>query len=71
MSGELALDFKDGRFAKVDPGVVKLLGALSLQSLPRRIRLDFTDVFSDGFAFDTLKGEAQARNGLFTSPRWR
>ncbi|WP_374420628.1 YhdP family protein [Chromobacterium sp.] len=69
VSGELALDFKDGRFAKVDPGVVKLLGALSLQSLPRRIRLDFTDVFSDGFAFDTLKGEAQARNGLFTSPK--
>ncbi|WP_156039070.1 YhdP family protein [Chromobacterium haemolyticum] len=69
VSGELALDFKDGRFAKVDPGVVKLLGALSLQSLPRRIRLDFTDVFSDGFAFDSLKGEAQARNGLFTSPK--
>ena len=69
ISGDLTLDFNDGRFAKVDPGVVKLLGALSLQSLPRRIRLDFTDVFSDGFAFDRLSGEATVRNGLFASPK--
>ncbi len=67
MSGQLALDFKNGRFAQIDPGVARLLGVLSLQSLPRRIRLDFTDVFSQGFAFDTLKGEAAARSGVFAS----
>ncbi|MBW7566981.1 YhdP family protein [Chromobacterium subtsugae] len=69
LSGQLSLDFKNGRFAKVDPGVARLLGVLSLQSLPRRIRLDFTDVFSEGFAFDTLQGAAGVRNGLFTSSK--
>ncbi|UTH73298.1 YhdP family protein [Chromobacterium sp. IIBBL 290-4] len=69
LSGDLDLDFRNGRFAKVDVGAARLLGVLSLQSLPRRIRLDFTDVFSDGFAFDTLKGEASAKNGVFRSDR--
>ncbi|WP_199154481.1 YhdP family protein [Chromobacterium sp. ASV23] len=69
LSGQMALDFKNGRFAKVDPGVARLLGVLSLQSLPRRIRLDFTDVFSDGFAFDALQGKASVRDGVFRSDK--
>jgi uncharacterized protein YhdP len=40
---------------------------ISLQSLARRIRLDFTDVFSEGFAFDTLKGSALINQGIFKS----
>jgi uncharacterized protein YhdP len=67
VSGRVDLDLKNGRFAKVDPGVARLLGVLSLQSLPRRIRLDFTDVFSEGFAFDELKGSASVTSGLFES----
>ncbi len=67
VSGRVAMDLKDGRFAQVDPGVARLLGVISLQSLTRRIRLDFTDVFSDGFAFDSLKGEASVSNGVFRS----
>ena len=42
-----------GRFTKIEPGPAgKLLGVLSLQALPRRVTLDFRDVFSEGFAFD-------------------
>ena len=37
-----------GAFVKLEPGLGKLLGILSLQSLPRRISLDFRDVFSTG-----------------------
>jgi uncharacterized protein YhdP len=47
--------------------VARLLGVLSLQSLPRRIHLDFTDVFSEGFAFDRLKGDASVNRGIFKS----
>ena len=50
-----------GQFIKVDPGIGKLLGVLSLQALPRRITLDFRDVFSEGFAFDTIDGDVQDR----------
>jgi uncharacterized protein YhdP len=53
-----------GQFLKADPGIAKLLGVLSLQSLPRRLLLDFKDVFQSGFGFDELKGRAQIQKGL-------
>ncbi|WP_338620717.1 YhdP family protein [Paludibacterium sp. THUN1379] len=67
LSGQVSISLADGRFAKVDPGVARLLGVLSLQSLPRRIHLDFTDVFSEGFAFDSLRGDAAINQGIFKS----
>ncbi|MEJ1959114.1 MAG: AsmA-like C-terminal region-containing protein [Nitrosomonadales bacterium] len=53
-------------FLKIDAGG-KLLSILSLQALPKRITLDFTDVFSNGFAFDSIKGTAQIKQGVLTS----
>jgi uncharacterized protein YhdP len=64
LNGTLNLKVGKGRFLKVDPGVGKLLGVLSLQSIPRRISLDFADVFSDGFQFESITGNAQIVNGL-------
>jgi uncharacterized protein (TIGR02099 family) len=66
-SGRMGINLENGRFAKVDPGVARLLGVISLQSLSRRIRFDFTDVFSEGFSFDTLKGNAVIKQGIFKS----
>jgi uncharacterized protein YhdP len=53
-----------GQFLKTDPGIAKLLGILSLQSLPRRLALDFRDVFSEGFAFDFLRGDVSIAQGI-------
>ena len=64
LSGEMAASFESGQFLKVDPGAAKLLGVLSLQSLPRRLTLDFRDVFSDGFAFDFVRGDVQIKQGV-------
>ncbi|WP_185969559.1 YhdP family protein [Tepidimonas aquatica] len=64
LSGELELDLQRGQFLKADPGVAKLLGVLSLQSLPRRLTLDFRDVFSEGFAFDSVRGHAAIARGV-------
>lgn len=64
LSGELALDVQRGQFLKADPGIAKLLGVLSLQSLPRRLTLDFRDVFSEGFAFDFVRGHARIEGGV-------
>jgi len=52
-----------GQFTKIDPGIGKLLGVLSLQALPRRITLDFRDVFSEGFAFDDINGDFSIDDG--------
>jgi len=64
MNGQIKMVLSSGQFLKVDPGAAKLLGVLSLQSLPRRLTLDFRDVFSDGFAFDSIAGIAQIQQGV-------
>jgi uncharacterized protein (TIGR02099 family) len=64
MNGEVKLALNEGQFLKAEPGVAKLLGVLSLQSLPRRLALDFRDVFQSGFAFDRIDGDAQITKGV-------
>jgi uncharacterized protein (TIGR02099 family) len=64
LSGQLKADFERGQFLKVEPGAAKLLGVLSLQALPRRLVLDFRDVFSQGFAFDFVRGDAHVEQGV-------
>lgn len=63
LSGQLSLDAGKGQFNKLQPGVGKLLGLISLQSLPRRLTLDFRDIFSDGLAFDSIEGKLAVQNG--------
>lgn len=69
LSGEMLVDAGKGQFVKLEPGIGKLLGLLSLQSLPRRIILDFRDVFSDGFAFDSINGKLTMQNGVMRTDR--
>ena len=64
LGGNLDVAVKQGQFLKVDPGAARLLGILSLQSLPRRITLDFRDVFSEGFAFDEIVGGIHLDKGM-------
>ncbi|MDP9900259.1 YhdP family protein [Variovorax ginsengisoli] len=63
LDGQLKLDVGAGQFLKADPGLAKLLGVLNLQALPRRLTLDFRDLFSEGFAFDFIRGDVQVRQG--------
>ncbi len=63
LSGQLRVDVEAGQFIKADPGIAKLLSVLSLQSLPRRLTLDFRDVFSQGFAFDFVRGDVSIQAG--------
>jgi uncharacterized protein (TIGR02099 family) len=64
LGGQLQVDVEQGQFLKADPGLAKLLGVLSLQALPRRLTLDFRDVFSQGFAFDFIRGDARIAKGI-------
>jgi uncharacterized protein (TIGR02099 family) len=64
MSGAFAVNVEAGQFLKADPGLAKLLGVLSLQSLPRRLALDFRDVFSEGFPFDFVRGDVTIAQGM-------
>ncbi|MEY3666304.1 MAG: hypothetical protein RLZZ153_2486, partial [Pseudomonadota bacterium] len=64
LAGELRMSLGKGQFLKTEPGLAKLIGVLNLQSLPRRLTLDFRDVFADGFAFDEIRGSAKINGGV-------
>ena len=64
LSGQINVAMDAGQFLKADPGAARLLGVLSLQSLPRRLSLDFRDVFQEGFAFDNITGDVTIAQGV-------
>jgi uncharacterized protein YhdP len=67
LNGYFKLEANKGQILKVQPGVGRLFGLLTLQSLPRRLSLDFKDLFSDGFAFDKISANAKIDNGIMRS----
>jgi uncharacterized protein (TIGR02099 family) len=71
MGGQLALAMEAGQFLKAEPGAARLLGVLSLQALPRRLLLDFRDVFQQGFAFDSVSGDVTIAQGVASTNNLR
>ncbi len=67
LAGNLTFEASKGQVLKVQPGVGRLFGLLTLQSLPRRLSLDFRDLFSDGFAFDKISATAKIDSGIVRS----
>ena len=56
LAGTMEIEIWSGRMLEVSPGAGRMLGLLSLQTLPRRLLLDFRDLFQTGFSFDRLAG---------------
>jgi len=71
LSGNLQLHAEDGQFLEIDPGIGKLISLMSLQMLPRRITLDFRDVFSKGFQWDSINATAQIAQGTLETKDFR
>ena len=64
MTGHVKVAIESGQFLKAGPGAARLLSVLSLQSLPRRLSLDFRDLFAEGFAFDSVDGDVKIGQGM-------
>jgi uncharacterized protein (TIGR02099 family) len=71
LTGELKLDAEDGQFLEIDPGFGKLISLMNLQALPRRIALDFRDVFSKGFRFDRIEAASTVDRGVMNVRQFR
>lgn len=63
LSGQVRIEMKDGSIAEIEPGAGRALGLLSVAALPRRLALDFSDVFQKGLAFDRIAGDFNLVNG--------
>lgn len=78
VTGKLDVRVLNGRIVKVEPGAGRLFGLLSVATLPRRLSLDFSDLFAEGFAFDEIdahftleQGDAQTRRFVMEGPAAR
>ncbi|WP_127477929.1 YhdP family protein [Sulfurivermis fontis] len=63
LDGRLHVRIEDGKLDEVSPGAGRLLGLLSLQALPRRLILDFRDLFQKGLAFNSIEGDITLHAG--------
>jgi uncharacterized protein (TIGR02099 family) len=71
LSGTIELKAESGQFLEIEPGFGKLISLMSLQSLPKRIALDFRDVFSKGFDFERISSSGQVQGGVMTVKDFR
>jgi uncharacterized protein (TIGR02099 family) len=71
LSGNVKVALAEGQFLRAEPGAARLLGVLSLQALPRRLLLDFRDVFREGFGFDDFSGDVTIAQGMASTRNLR
>lgn len=64
LQGEVKTKLGKGVISDVS-GAARLLGIFSLDSIIRKMQLDFTDVFDKGMAFNSITGSGSIRNGIF------
>ncbi len=63
LDGSMSLIIYEGKVLNINPKAGRLFGLLSLQSLPRRLSLDFSDLFGKGLSFDRIEGAFTLEKG--------
>ena len=68
-SGSMQPRLRKGQFVEVDGSAqaLRVFGVLNFNSIGRRLRLDFSDLFGKGLSYDRLDGSLQADAGVFTT----
>ena len=59
MDKPIDFKFKDGQFLKTSgstEGLLKLIGIINFDTLVRRMKLDFSDLYKEGLSFDSVEG---------------
>ena len=67
LSGDLSARLQHGQFSEVEGGAqaLRVFGLLNFNSIGRRLRLDFSDLFGKGLSYDRIKGELSATEGVY------
>jgi uncharacterized protein YhdP len=63
LDGDIGVRFGSGQLDDVEPGAGRVFGLMSVVALPRRLSLDFQDVFAKGFGFDEITGNFRISGG--------
>ena len=74
LEGDVGFDVRAGRFkrnpAAGSEGILRLFSILNFDALARRLRLDFSDLYQSGLAFDSIEGRMTFERGsvVFSEP---
>jgi uncharacterized protein YhdP len=71
LAGEARMKITDGVLNNVEPGTGRFVGLLSLNALPRRLSLDFSDVLIGGMVFDNINGSYRIGKGILYTKNTR
>lgn len=63
VAGEVGMKLGKGAILEIEPGLGRVLGMLSLDTIWRRLSFDFSDLFSKGLAYDGVAGTFQLGGG--------
>lgn len=63
LDGDVQVVLGNGQLEEVEPGAGRMFGLMSIVALPRRLNLDFRDVFNKGFGFDAIAGTFRVEKG--------
>ncbi len=63
IEGTMDYEVSNGQLLQIEPGFGRMIGIFSIETLWRRMTFDFRDIFSEGFAFDRMKGSIEAKDG--------
>ncbi|SEM30296.1 TIGR02099 family protein [Pseudomonas sp. ok272] len=68
-SGSLDASLNKGQFVEVEGGAqaLRVFGLLNFNSIGRRLRLDFSDLFGKGLSYDRVKGLLVASDGVYVT----
>jgi uncharacterized protein (TIGR02099 family) len=68
-SGSMDAALRSGQFVEVEGGAqaLRVFGLLNFNSIGRRLRLDFSDLFDKGLAYDRVKGLLVASSGVYVT----
>lgn len=64
LNGNLEIHSDRGRLSGVEVGAGRLLGVFNIDSLRRRLQLDFSDLSKEGFAFDSIDADVSINQGI-------
>ncbi|GFO72276.1 hypothetical protein BJAS_P2375 [Bathymodiolus japonicus methanotrophic gill symbiont] len=67
LSGSIDSHLSDGRILGVDPGLGRVLGALDIWKIGKRLRFDFSDITDSGLSFSEATGHFSINDGLVTT----
>jgi len=70
LNGEINTKIDDGYLAEVSDKA-RIFSVLSLESLVRKLTLDFRDIFSDGMFYSDIKGDYHIKNGVLYTDNTR